>query len=109
MKAISDDAFEGRGPGTVTGEAAADWIAEDLKELGVAPANNGSYFQTVPAVSITLRRAQSQFAFSTPKGKLTPKFADDAVYWTPQFAGTGCRGEEFRSGVCRLWRGRAGI
>ena len=87
VKAISDDAFQGRGPGTVAGEAAADWIAQDLKQLGVAPANDGSYFQTVPTVSITLQSAQSRFAFSTPKGKLTPKFADDTVYWTPQFAG----------------------
>ena len=86
VKAISDNAFEGRGPGTVAGEAAADWIAEDLKQMGVAPANKGSYFQTVPAVSIRLDPAKSQFAFTTPKGKLTPKFADDAVYWTPQSA-----------------------
>ncbi len=27
-KAIADDAFEGRGPGTKNGEAAADWIAD---------------------------------------------------------------------------------
>ena len=29
VKAISDDAFQGRGPGTVAGEAAAEWIAQD--------------------------------------------------------------------------------
>ena len=85
-KAISDNAFEGRGPGTVDGEAAAQWIADELKRLGIAPANHGSYFQPVPAVSITLDSAKSRFAFSTPKGTLTPKFADDVVYWTPQFA-----------------------
>ena len=86
-KAISDNAFEGRGPGTVNGEAAAQWIADELKRLGIAPANHGSYFQTVPAVSIRLDSGKSQFAFTTPKGKLTPKFADDVVYWTPQFSG----------------------
>ena len=88
VKAISDDAFEGRGPGTVAGEAAAQWIADELKRLGVGPANHGSYFQTVPAVSITLDPAKSQFVFTTPKGKLVPKFADETVYWTPQFAGS---------------------
>ena len=87
-KAISDNAFEGRGPGTINGEAAAQWTVDELKRLGIAPANNGSYFQTVPAVSITLDPAKSQFAFTTPKGKLTPKFAEDVVYWTPQFAGS---------------------
>ena len=87
VRAMSDDAFEGRGPGTVKGEAAAAWIADELKRLGIQPANKGSYFQTVPAVSIAVESGKSQFAFSTPKGKLTPKFADDVVYWTPQFSG----------------------
>src|SRR3982751_5304385 len=45
-KAISDDAFEGRGPGTPAGEASAQWIADDLKRMGIAPGNHGSYFQT---------------------------------------------------------------
>src|ERR1700761_5274140 len=30
-KAVADDAFEGRGPGSVNGEAAAQWIADELK------------------------------------------------------------------------------
>ncbi|HEX4118904.1 MAG TPA: M28 family peptidase [Rhizomicrobium sp.] len=85
-KAISDDAFEGRGPGTPNGEAAAQWIADELKRIGVKPANHGSYFQTVPAVSITLDAPASHLSFATPKGPLVPRFADDVVYWTPQFA-----------------------
>jgi len=87
-KAISDDAFEGRGPGTPNGEAAAQWIADELKRLGIKPANHGSYFQNVPAVSITLDAPSSHLSFATPKGALTPRFADDVVYWTPQFAGS---------------------
>ncbi|HUE64738.1 MAG TPA: M28 family peptidase [Rhizomicrobium sp.] len=86
-KAISDDAFEGRGPGTPHGEAAAQWIADELKRLGVKPGNHGSYFQTVPAVSITLDAPASNLSIATLKGALTPRFADDVVYWTPQFAG----------------------
>ena len=39
-KAISDDAFEGRGPGTEKGEAAAEWIAQELKRIGIAPGRN---------------------------------------------------------------------
>jgi Zn-dependent M28 family amino/carboxypeptidase len=86
-KAISDDAFEGRGPGTPNGEAAAQWVADELKRLGIRPANHGSYFQTVPAVSITLDARASHLSFATPKGTLAPHFLDDVVYWTPQFAG----------------------
>lgn len=85
-KAISDDAFQGRGPGTVAGEAAAQWIADELKRIGVAPANNGSYFQDVPAVNITLDAAKSSLVFKTAKGDLNPKFPDQDVCWTPQFA-----------------------
>ncbi|HEX2591589.1 MAG TPA: M28 family metallopeptidase [Rhizomicrobium sp.] len=84
-KAISDDAFEGRGPGTPAGEASAQWIADDLKRMGIAPGNHGSYFQTVPAVNIALDRAKSTFTFNTSQGAITPGFPDDVTYWTPQY------------------------
>ena len=84
-KAIADDAFEGRGPGTQNGEAAAQWIADEMKRIGLKPGNHGSYFQEVPSVQITLDAAKSSLAFNTPQGALTPKFPDEAVYWTPQF------------------------
>src|SRR5882762_6338109 len=86
-KVIADDAFEGRGPGTKNGEAAADWIADEMKRIGLKPGNHGSYFQDVPSVTITLDAAKSSFAFGTRQGAITPKFPDEAVYWTPQFAG----------------------
>ncbi len=84
-KAIADDAFEGRGPGTKNGEAAADWIAAEMKRVGLKPGYRGSYFQDVPAVSITLDAAKSSLTFNTPQGAVKPKFPDEAVYWTPQF------------------------
>src|SRR5580692_7036623 len=87
-KAISDDAFQGRGPGTVAGEAASQWLADEMKRIGLKPGNHGSYFQPVPAVNITLQAAQSTLAFNTPQGALTPKFPDDTVYWTPRFKTT---------------------
>ncbi|HTJ64663.1 MAG TPA: M28 family metallopeptidase [Alphaproteobacteria bacterium] len=85
-KAIADDSFEGRGPGTKNGEAAADWIADEMKRIGLKPGNNGSYFQEVPAATIALDPSHSSLSFATRDGALTPKFPDDAVYWTPQFA-----------------------
>jgi Zn-dependent M28 family amino/carboxypeptidase len=84
-KAIADDAFEGRGPGTRNGEAAARWIADEMKRIGLKPGNHGSYFQDVSSVQITLDATKSGLAFNTPQGELTPKFPDEAVYWTPQF------------------------
>ncbi len=85
-RAISDDAFEGRGPGTKAGEAAADWIAAEMKRIGLKPGNRGSYFQQVPAVTIMLDAPKSSLSFATPKGAIAPKFPDEAVYWTPHYA-----------------------
>jgi Zn-dependent M28 family amino/carboxypeptidase len=85
-KAVADDAFEGRGPGSVNGEAAAQWIADELKRVGVKPGNHGSYFQNVPAVGITLNGTASTLTFDTGQGAMSPKFPDEVTYWTPQFA-----------------------
>ena len=85
-KALADDAFEGRGPGTKNGEAAAQWLADELKRIGIKPANNGSYFQSVPAVSLTLDPKASSLSIATSKGTLTPKLGVDVTYMTPQFA-----------------------
>ncbi|MBV8976369.1 MAG: M28 family peptidase [Alphaproteobacteria bacterium] len=85
-KAVADDAFEGRGPGTRNGEAVTQWIADELRRVGVKPANHGSYFQNVPAVAITLDGAVSHLTFDTAQGAMAPKFPDEVTYWTPQFA-----------------------
>ena len=65
-KAISDDAFQGRGPGTEAGEAAAQWIADEMKRIGLKPGNHGSYFQTVPSVTIAMDAAKSSRNRHTP-------------------------------------------
>ncbi len=85
-KAIADDAFQGRGPGTEAGEAAAQWLADEMKRIGLEPGNNGSYFQPVPAVNITLDGSKSTLTFTTPKETIAPKFPDDSTWWTPQYA-----------------------
>ncbi len=84
-KAISDDAFEGRGPGTKNGEAAAQWVADEMKRIGLKPGYHGSYFQPVPAVNITLDAKKSNLVFNTAQGTINPKFPDEDVYWTPRF------------------------
>ncbi len=84
-KALADDAFEGRGPGTRNGDAAAQWIADEMKRIGLAPGNHGYYFQPVAIATLTLDPAKSAFTFHTSSGDVTPKFADDVVYWSPQY------------------------
>lgn len=84
-KAVADDAFEGRGPGTKNGEAAAQWIADELKRIGIKPANNGSYFQKVSTAVIALDGAKSNFSFATKEGAIAPAYPDAVAYWTPQY------------------------
>jgi Zn-dependent M28 family amino/carboxypeptidase len=93
VKMLADDRFEGRGPGTPKGEAAADWIADEMKRLGVKPGVNGSYFQDVPAASITLDPAKSSFEIAGPDGAKKLKFADEVAFWTPRFDQTEQRVE----------------
>jgi Zn-dependent M28 family amino/carboxypeptidase len=52
VRFIADDGFEGRSPGTRTGELAAKFLAFQLQQLGIKPANNGSYFQPVSLVAV---------------------------------------------------------
>ncbi|MBP6012192.1 MAG: M28 family peptidase [Alphaproteobacteria bacterium] len=80
-KALADDRFEGRGPGTPRGETAADWIAAEMQRIGLKPGANGSYFQNVPAASITLDPTKSSFEISGTQ----LKFADEVAFWTPRF------------------------
>lgn len=71
IKYLSDDKFEGRAPGSKGGEAAAQYIADELKKIGVKPANKGSYFQPVTLVSVkanpntTLNVGNSSYKFGT--------------------------------------------
>src|SRR5579872_4874506 len=83
-KILSDDIFQGRGPGTRSGEAAAQWIADEMKRIGLKPGNHGSYFQNVPAVVIALNAAQSSLTLNTQKGVIPTKFPDSITYWTPR-------------------------
>ena len=69
----------------MAGEAAAQWIADEMKRIGLKPGYHGSYFQPVPAVNITLDASKSSLTFDTPQGQVNPKFPDEDVCWTPQY------------------------
>ena len=81
VKFLSDDAFEGRAPGSRGGELAAKYIALKLQSLGVKPANNGSYFQPVSLVSV---KASPETKLSVYRGEImeTYNFGDDFVAFT---------------------------
>jgi Zn-dependent M28 family amino/carboxypeptidase len=90
IKELADDKYEGRGPGTVAGEASADWIAAEFKRAGAAPGNpDGTYFQVVKMVAQTVDPATSSLKIAGPEGKAwDPKLGPDAVFITKDQANT---------------------
>ncbi|MCA8900164.1 MAG: M28 family peptidase [Hyphomonas sp.] len=84
IKALADDVFEGRGPGTPEGEAAADWMAAEMQRLGLQPGgDNGTYFQQVKMVNQTLDTAASYLTFVMPDGsERATELKTDSVIWT---------------------------
>ncbi len=81
VKRLSSDDFEGRGPGTDGGKKAAQYIADELKAGGIAPGNNGSYFQNVSMVGIKAD-PDTALQITGKNGTDIYKFADDFVATT---------------------------
>lgn len=51
---LSSDRLQGRGPGTRGEELTTEYLADELKKAGVAPAGErGSYFQRVPLLTVS--------------------------------------------------------
>jgi Zn-dependent M28 family amino/carboxypeptidase len=84
IKELADDKYEGRAPGTPTGEAAAQWIADEFKRVGALPGNpDGTYFQTVEMVAQTVDPNTSSLKIAGPAGKAWDlKLGPDAVFIT---------------------------
>jgi Zn-dependent M28 family amino/carboxypeptidase len=81
VKRLSADDFEGRGPGTEGGKRAAQYIADQMKAAGIAPANKGSYFQNVPLVGMKVD-PNTRLDISGKNGVESLKFGDDFVAMT---------------------------
>ena len=82
LATLADDTFEGRGPGSVAGEAAADWIAAEMERIGLKPGANGSWFQTVEMVNQTLNEEESSLTISSDPDADPLVLKNDAVFWT---------------------------
>jgi hypothetical protein len=60
LKIIASDSFEGRGTGSIGQKKAAQYIAEQFKELGVQPGNKSlsSYYQPIELIEKTTQSAK---------------------------------------------------
>src|SRR5665647_140534 len=66
---LSSDRFEGRMPTTRSEKITIDYIASQMKEIGLEPAASGSFFQEVPLLSVR-STISNTLDFETPKGAL---------------------------------------
>ena len=75
VRTVGSDAFEGRAPAMPGGEKTQNYLAEQLKALGVEPgAADGTYFQQVPIVESVVDRG---FVLSVPGN--TYRYYNDVV------------------------------
>ncbi|MCX4243800.1 M28 family peptidase [Paraliomyxa miuraensis] len=80
--ALSDDAMQGRRPGTEGGAKAVAYIIEQLESLGVEPAGEGGGFtQAVPMRAVTLDSSRSSISLRPgPRAELQPlRLGEDVV------------------------------
>ncbi len=81
VRFLSDDGFQGRGPGTPGGELAAKFIARELETIGIKPGNKGSYFQPVSLVAAKADR-ETKLRVSNRNATFDYDFGDDFVATT---------------------------
>ncbi|MAK62138.1 MAG: peptidase M28 [Ponticaulis sp.] len=82
LSTLADDTFEGRGPGSEAGEAAADWIAAEMERIGLTPAVDGSWYQTVGMVNQFVDEGLSGLTISSAPDADPLIMRQEAVYWT---------------------------
>ena len=62
---LASDLLEGRGPGTRGDDLAMQYIAAQFESYGLAPAgDNGTYYQRVPLLGITMDASKTSLAFT---------------------------------------------
>ena len=107
VKILSDDTFEGRGPGSIGEALTVDYLTRELMRLGLEPGNpDGTYTQKVPMVGIQ-STTQATLNLNGEDQALT--FPQDYVAWTSRpvdevavkesslvFVGYGVEAPEYR-------------
>ncbi len=107
LEFLSSDLLEGRAPATRGGALTENYLAAQLRYLGLEPANNGSYLQRVPIDVVAAERSTMRAAVRG-KATATLRYPDDVVLWAGSsttrsaanaelvFVGYGVTAPEFR-------------
>jgi Zn-dependent M28 family amino/carboxypeptidase len=80
LRFLSSDLLEGRAPATRGGELATEYIASELRESGIAPGVNDSYFQDVPIDVVGAVRSTIRVS-TGGKAPATLRDPEDVVMW----------------------------
>ena len=78
ISTLSSDEFEGRAPATLGGDITREFLVNEMKAIGLQPANGDSYEQPVPLVEITADPQSSYLRI----GERTLAYGPEAVFWT---------------------------
>jgi len=83
ISVLASDDFLGRAPSTEGEVKTINYLAEQFKQVGLKPANKGSFFQEVPLLKLTAD-ASMRLDISGGKSNISLKFSDDFIGGTPQ-------------------------
>ena len=75
---LSSDLCEGRKPFSKGAERAVNYLADEMKAIGLKPINGDSYLQEIPLVLSTTQCSEIM-SLNTPKGKLDLKHNEGFV------------------------------
>ena len=82
IRTLGSDEFGGRMPMTPYESRTLDYLAEEMKAIGLEPAFDGSYFQKVLTISTVNRPDGGKFRVKGAKKKVDLLFPGDFVPWT---------------------------
>lgn len=83
VKVLASDEYQGRKPFTVGEKKTLAYLENEFKEIELEPANNGSYFQDVPMVEVSVSPNEIMEIHSGYK-KINLKYKDEFVAFSHQ-------------------------
>lgn len=81
VETLSSDAFGGRAPGTEGEDLTVAYLLKHFEEIGLEPANDGSYIQGVPLVSVEVVN-KPDLVINGSDGDVTLSYGPDQVIGT---------------------------
>ena len=83
IERLSSDEFEGRAPSTPGGQAASQYIADEMKAAGLTPmGENGTYFQPVELTAQTVLSSSTMSISNGDTQVIDGNLTENAVFWT---------------------------